>query len=84
MFGMKSIYLGYSFDKFNEIRHILDINNINYKVEYKKRSDDWLGHGNVRGNFPMTNQNMKYDDMYEIFVKKKEFDKAMHFITNTQ
>jgi|GEM_PF-2335552 len=82
MFGMKTLYVGQSLDKYNKTLDILSANNIKYKTDVAGRSSQWLGQGATRSNFAMTDANIKHDTMYEIKVKKQDYEKALYLVNN--
>lgn len=62
--------------KFNEIRDTLDRSGIRYKYEVKDQLGEWTGRGTLRGTIGSAGNLTEQMKQYEIFVEKKEFEKA--------
>ncbi|HKM03258.1 MAG TPA: hypothetical protein VJZ04_01470 [Lachnospiraceae bacterium] len=84
MFGFKSktVYLGSSLEELNNIRELLEQNNIKYKKHLQNHSGQWLapGRGTVRSNFGSAGMNMEYDILYEVCVSISDYEKVLFLI----
>lgn len=84
MFNAKnrSVYIGYSIDKFNQIKNLLNQNHIAYKHSVKNHQNQWLipGKITVRGAFGSLGTNLDATIQYEIKVSSKDFEGAMYLI----
>jgi len=76
---MKSLYLGYSLREVNDIKDKLDTLGIQYRQKVKGR-DTGLFDGSNRGHYGSFGVNNDFETQYEIFVKNKDYDKAIYQI----
>ena len=78
-----SSYIGYDLKKFNEIRYALDNAQIPYRYKVRNHSGNLLfpGEGTIRGKLGNVLENQNYIYQYEIWVNKKQGEKA-NFIIN--
>jgi hypothetical protein len=73
----KEVFVGYSLQKFNEVRQILAAN----KIEYKHRlvNND---NGSRRARTSIFGENMEYSITYYIYLHKKDYDNACAVLRN--
>lgn len=79
-FNSESLWIGTDMKRFHEIRDCLDTAGIPYKHKVKNHSAQWTGRGTLRGN--MGSLGISADQMYqyEIFVYRKDLEKARHAV----
>lgn len=78
----REVYRGYSAERFNRIRELLDQNGIDYKWEVDNRQSNFLdfGRGTVRGSFGNAGMNAGAQREYVIKVTGAEEEKAKFLI----
>lgn len=71
IWNQREVFMGYSLQKFNEVREILAANRIKskYRVVYNKSSSR-------RGRTGTFGENMEYSNLYYIYVHKKDYENA--------
>lgn len=82
IFNRKNIYIGYDLKGYSDIRTLLADNHIPYKAGVKNRMGQWTGHGTLRGRTGSFGQSPETACEYEVFVHRKDYDRAMHLIQN--
>ena len=75
--------MGYSLEKFNKVREILETEKIKYTYNIEDHSGDAMGFGRIRSNTGSFGSNSNFEKMYSISVKKVDFEKADFFIANS-
>ena len=70
VFNSESLWIGTDLKRFNEIRDILDRQNIRYKGE-------WTGSGTLRGRVGSAGNPAEQAKQYEILVDKKNLEQAL-------
>ena len=74
IWNQKEVFVGFSFQKFNEVRQILSTN----KIESKHRL---VNNSNTRsGTF---GENMDYSITYYVYVRKKDYENACAILKNS-
>lgn len=77
IWNQKEVFMGFSLQKFNEVRQTLVDNNIKYKHRLVNN------HNNSRrartGTF---GENMEYSITYYIYVHKNDYDNACYVLKN--
>lgn len=78
----REVYRGYSAERFNRIRELLDQNGISYKWDVDNRQNHFLdfGRGTARGNFGSAGQVESVQREYVIKVTGEEEEKAKFLI----
>ena len=71
-FNSESLWIGTDLKRFNEIRDVLDRENIKYKYKVK----DQLGEWTVRGRVGSAGNPAEQAKQYEILVDKKNLEQA--------
>ena len=71
IWNQKEVFMGYSLQKFNEVRNILIENKIKYK--YKVVNNMSNSRQSITGSF---GESMNYTNIYYIYVHKKDYDDA--------
>ncbi|MFL0268072.1 hypothetical protein [Candidatus Clostridium radicumherbarum] len=81
LWNQKEVFVGYSLQKFNEIRQILSANKIKYKYRLVNNSNDYLfsSRGARTGTF---GENMNYSITYYVYVHKKDYENACAILKN--
>ena len=69
----ESLWIGTDLKRFNEIRDILDSQNIKYKYKVKDQLGEWAGSGTLRGRAGNPAEQAK---QYEILVDRKNLEQA--------
>ena len=68
--------------QFNAIRDILDREKIKYKYKTYNHLGEWAGSGTLRGNFGSVGNPTSQSIQYEIFVARKDLEKAQAVMWN--
>lgn len=76
IFNRISVYIGFDNTEFNRIREALELHKIKYKYNVKNQMGQWTGRGTVRGNIGSAGQTSDLSYEYEIYVDKKDIEKA--------
>lgn len=71
----KEVFVGYSLNKFNEVRDILDLNKIKYKYRVVNRNSAYI-FGTRRERTGTFGENMDYLNTYYVYVNKRDYDNA--------
>lgn len=79
-FNSESLWIGTDMNKLSQIRSILDNNAIKYKYKVKNHLGQWNGRGTTRGTMGSLGNSSDQMYQYEIFVHKKEYEKAKYLI----
>ncbi|SHJ65331.1 hypothetical protein [Parasporobacterium paucivorans] len=80
LFNKEEVYLGYSLDDFNKVREIFETECIEYTYKIINHSTELAGHGTIRSGVGSRSINAKYENLYSICVKKKDFENAKYLI----
>lgn len=72
----ESLWIGTDLKRFNEIRDILDSQNIKYKYKVKDQLGEWTGSGTIRGRVGSAGNPAKQAKQYEILVDRKNLEQA--------
>ena len=80
IFNSESLWLGTDMNRLSQIRGILDNNAIKYKYKVKNQLGQWNGRGTTRGTVGSLGNSTDQMYQYEIFVHKKEYEKAKYLI----
>ena len=78
----ESLWIGTDMIQFNAIRDILDREKIKYKYKTYNHLGEWAGSGTLRGNFGSVGNPTSQSIQYEIFVAKKDLEKAQAVMWN--
>ena len=68
----ESLWIGTDLKRFNEIRDILDSQNIKYKYKVKDQLGEWTGSGTIRGRVGSAGNPAEQAKQYEILVDRKK------------
>lgn len=80
IFNAESLWIGVDLKRFDQIRDILEQEGIVYKYKVIDHSGEWTGRGSIRGNMGSGDCFAGLNKQYEIFVKKKDFERAKMII----
>lgn len=72
----ESLWIGTDLKRFNEIRDILDSQNIKYKYKVKDQLGEWTGSGTIRGRVGSAGNLAEQAKQYEILVDRKNLEQA--------
>ena len=75
-FNSESLWIGTDLKRFNEIRDVLDRENIKYKYKVKDQLREWTGSGTLRGRVGSAGNPAEQAKQYEILVDKKNLEQA--------
>lgn len=79
-FNSESLWIGTDRQIFNHLRTVLKANQIPYKHKVSNRLGQWNGAGTTRGRMGSTGIPSDQMYQYEIFVYKKDLEKARYLI----
>lgn len=79
-FNTESLWIGFEMDRFNQIRDALDNNSIPYKYKVRNHLGQFSGRGTIRGSKGSFGNPTEQMYQYEVFVYKKDFEKAKFVI----
>lgn len=80
IFNTESLWIGVDLKRFNQIRDILEQEGIVYKYKVIDHSGEWTGRGSIRGNMGSSDCFARLNKQYEIFVEKKDLERAKMII----
>ena len=72
----ESLWIGTDLKRFNEIRDILDSQNIKYKYKVKDQLGEWTRSGTIRGRVGSVGNPAEHAKQYEILVDRKNLEQA--------
>ena len=72
----ESLWIGTDLKRFNEIRDILDSQNIKYKYKVKDQLGEWTGSGTIRGRVGSAGNPAEQAKQHEILVDRKNLEQA--------
>ena len=72
----ESLWIGTDLKRFNEIRDILDSQNIKYKYKVKDQLGEWTGSGTIRGRVGSAGNPAEQAKQYEILVDRKNLEQV--------
>ena len=75
-FNSESLWIGTDLKRFNEIRDVLDRENIKYKYKVNGQLGEWTGSGTLRGHEGTPGNPAEQAKQYEILVDKKNLEQA--------
>ena len=75
-FNSESLWIGTDLKRFNEIRDILDSQNIKYKYKVKDQLGEWTDSGTIRGRVGSAGNPAEQAKQYEILVDRKNLEQA--------
>ena len=75
-FNSESLWIGTDLKRFNEIRDVLDRENIKHKYKVKDQLGEWTGSGTLRGRVGSAGNPAEQAKQYEILVDKKNLEQA--------
>jgi len=75
IWNQKEVFLGYSLEKFNEVREILSANKIEYKYRIVNRNSAYL-FASRRARTGTFGENPSYSSAYYIYLHKKDYEYA--------
>ena len=81
-FNSESLWIGTDLKRFNEIRDVLDRENIKYKYKVKDQLGEWTGSGTLRGRVGSAGNPAEQAKQYEILVDKKNLEHVLCFRNN--
>lgn len=76
----ESIYIGYSSDVIEKIKNLLIQENIDFKIKVINHSTQWGTRGSKRGFLGNLNENIDYQNQYNVIVKRDDYIKAKTLI----
>ena len=79
IFNRESLWIGRDMKRFNEMREALEREKIPYTYRTRSSGNRWMGHGTVRGSFGSVGSSIDLMYEYEIFVLRKDLEKARYF-----
>jgi hypothetical protein len=81
IWNQKEVFVGYSLQKFNEVRKMLAANNIEYKHRLVNNNNAYLFSSRRArtGNF---GENMDYSITYYVYVHKDDYEYACEVLKN--
>ena len=79
IFNRESLWIGRDMKRFNEMREALEREKIPYTYGTRSSGNRWMGHGTVRGSFVSVGSSIDLMYEYEIFVLRKDLEKARYF-----
>lgn len=79
IFNRESLWIGRDMKRFNEMREALEREKIPYTYRTRSSGNRWMGHGTVRGSFGSAGSSIDLMYEYEIFVLRKDLEKARYF-----
>ncbi len=79
-FNSESLWMGTDHQVFNHLRTVLKTNQVPYKHKVSNRLGQWNGAGTTRGRMGSTGIPSDQMYQYEIFVYKKDLEKARYLI----
>ncbi|MHC1683070.1 MAG: hypothetical protein AB6733_09000 [Clostridiaceae bacterium] len=77
IWNRKELFMGYSLQKFSEIRHTLSVNGIKYTYRLVD-----IHNGSTRGSFGTFGENLDYSITYYIYVHKRDYGIACKALRN--
>ena len=75
-FNSESLWIGTDLKRFNEIRDVLDRENIKYKYKVKDQLGELTGSGTLMGRVGSAGNPAEQAKQYEILVDKKNLEQA--------
>lgn len=79
-FNSESLWIGTDMNRLNEIRDRLDEAGIPYRYKVKNHLAQWTGRGTQRGNMGSIGNPADQMYQYEIFVYRKDLEKARYVV----
>ena len=79
-FNSESLWIGFEMSRFNQIRDVLDSKSIPYKYKVRNHLGQFSGRGTIRGTKGSFGNPTEQMYQYEVFVYKKDFEKAKFVI----
>ena len=76
-FNSESLWIGTDLKRFNEIRDVLDRENIKYKYKVKDQLGEWTGSGTLRGRVGSAGNPAEQAKQYAILVDKKNLEQSI-------
>ena len=76
-FNSESLWIGTDLKRFNEIRDVLDRENIKYKYKVKDQLGEWTGSGTLRGRVGSAGNPAEQAKQYEILGDKKNLEQSI-------
>ena len=80
LFNKQEVYSGNSLEESAKIRDILAAHNIPYKIDVISHLNKWTGRGSVRSFAGSYGVNLDLDRLTIIYVKKDDYEQAVHVI----
>ena len=72
----ESLWIGTDLKRFNEIRDILDSQNIKYKYKVKDQLGEWTGSGTIRGRVGSAGNPAEQAKQYEILLDSNNLEQS--------
>lgn len=82
IWNQKEVFVGYSLQKFNEVRQILSANRIKYKHRLVNNNKTYL-FSSRRARTGTFGENMDYSITYYIYVHKSDYETACAVLKNS-
>lgn len=80
LFNKCEVYMGHSFEESAKVRSLLSAHDIPYQIKVRSHQGQWTGRGAVRSFTGNTVGNLEQDLQTAIYVKKADYEKAMHIV----
>lgn len=80
LFNKREVYIGRSISESARVRDILLAHNIPFQIKIISHLGQWTGRGTIRSNSGSVGVNLDLDRQTYIYVKKKDYEEAAHFI----
>jgi len=80
LFNKCGVYMGSSIEESAKIRDLLSTHDIAYQIKVRSHSGQWTGRGAVRSFTGSVGANLEQDLQTAIYVKKADYEKAMHIL----
>ena len=80
LFNKCEVYMGHSFEESEKVRNLRTAHDIPYQIKVRSHQGQWTGRGAVRSFTSNIGGNLEQDLQTAIYVKKADYEKAMHLI----
>ena len=80
IFNRESLWIGRDMKRFNELREALEREKIPYTYRTRSSGNRWMGHGTARGSFGSVGSSIDLMYEYEIFVLRKDLERARNLV----
>ncbi|WP_326514634.1 hypothetical protein [Clostridium intestinale] len=77
--NQREVFIGNSLENFNRAQHLLQMNNINYKIKLSSNNSPNLI-ASRRATMGIFGENSTVSTMYYIYVHKNDYDEACYLL----